>query len=346
MGHHHTSRRSLIKAGVAGLTAIGMPSIVRAQSLKSSRPLSVLLDWVHNGPNSGFIVAKEKGFFADAGFDATMTQGKGSTTTCQLVASKVAQVGFADGFVVGGSVSKGMPLVMVGGVMRLNPTAIVVLEESGIKTPKDLEGKSLALIPGTTQTQQWPGFAKKAGLDISKVRPVNIDPAGGMRALLSGQVDAYAVYVSSVMGTLELVAKKNVKVFRYADHGVASVSNGIVVHRDMLSEPELVRAAVRASLSGFLYGRAHPDELGQIIKKNLESTDPQVEIRNAEWAWSCWVTPNTANKPLGWMADADWGSTVDLLKAYGGASETLEAKSLFTNEFVPTGAEFIPPQKV
>jgi NitT/TauT family transport system substrate-binding protein len=44
------------------------------------------------------------------------------------------------------------------------------------------------------------------------------------------------------------------------------------------------------------------------------------------------------------MAAEDWDSTVAVLKAYGGVTTPLEAVELFTNEFVPTGTEFIPPQ--
>ena len=59
---------------------------------------------------------------------------------------------------------------------------------------------------------------------------------------------------------------------------------------------------------------------------------------------SSWVTPTSANKPLGWMAAEDWASTVAVLKAYGGVATPLEASELYTNEFVPTEAEFVPPQ--
>jgi NitT/TauT family transport system substrate-binding protein len=44
------------------------------------------------------------------------------------------------------------------------------------------------------------------------------------------------------------------------------------------------------------------------------------------------------------MSDKDWDSTVQVLKQYGGVSSPLEASTLFTNAFVPAGAEFVPPQ--
>jgi len=68
--------------------------------------------------------------------------------------------------------------------------------------------------------------------------------------------------------------------------------------------------------------------------------------REVELPWSTWVTPTTKNKPLGWMAVEDWSPTVDTLRKYGGVTTNLNPSQLYTNEFVPTEAEFIPPQNV
>jgi hypothetical protein len=64
----------------------------------------------------------------------------------------------------------------------------------------------------------------------------------------------------------------------------------------------------------------------------------------AELSFTTCVTPNTADKPLGWMSEKDWEETVVVLKQYGGVTSPLEAEQLYTNEFVPAGDEFIPPQ--
>jgi NitT/TauT family transport system substrate-binding protein len=60
-------------------------------------------------------------------------------------------------------------------------------------------------------------------------------------------------------------------------------------------------------------------------------------------SWQTWISPNTAGKPFGWMSEQDWQETVEVLKQYGGVTTPLEAQQLYTNEFVPTGNEFIPP---
>jgi NitT/TauT family transport system substrate-binding protein len=340
------TRRNVLGAGAVSLAALSLPAIVRAQSLKSLKPVSLQADWVYGGPNAGLVVAKEKGFFADAGLDVTINQGKGSGSTAQIVASKAVQFGFADGFVVGNSVSKGMKLKMVAGVYRRNPCAALVLEESDIKSPKDLEGKTVGIATGSAQFQQWPAFMKGAGLEPSKVRVINVDGAGAGPALISGQVAAIAGFAQGYIPSIEIRGKKKVRAFWYADEGVTAMSNGIIVHQDLLAEPDLIRSMVRANMKGFIYGRANADEMTQIVKKYQETTDPAITLREAQLSWSTWVTLTTANKPLGWMAPEDWTATVAVLKAYGGVTTPLEAAELYTNEFVPTEAEFIPPQTV
>ena len=338
------SRRQFLgQVGIAaGLAAVPLARRGRAQT---KRQVTMRLDWLYQGPNAGFLIAQEKGFYEQAGLNVEIGPGKGSGSTAQLVASKAAQFGFADGFVVGNGVSKGMSIKMVAGIFRRNPTAVVVLGESDIKSPKDLEGKTIAIPTGATQFQQWPAFMKGCGLDASKIRVTNIDPAGSPPALITGQVPAIAGYAQGYVPSIEIRGNKKARILWYADCGVTAVSNGIIVHTDLIKDdPELIRSFVAASLKGFLYGRAHVEEIAAVVKKFSEATVPAISRREAELSFDTWVTPNTAGKPLGWMSDKDWNETVAVLKQYGGVTTPLEAAQLYTNEFVPTAGEFVPPR--
>jgi NitT/TauT family transport system substrate-binding protein len=336
-------RQFLCQVGVAaGLAAA---PFVRRGHAQMKRQVTMRLDWLYQGPNAGFLIAQDKSFYEQAGLNVEIGPGKGSGSTAQLVASKATQFGFADGFVVGNSVSKGMSIKMVAGIFRRNPTAVVVLDDSDIKTPKDLEGKTVAIPTGATQFQQWPAFVKGCGLDAGKIRITNIDPAGSPPALITGQVPAIAGYAQGYVPSVEIRGNKKARILWYADCGVTAVSNGIIVHNDLIKEdPELIRRFVAASLKGFLYGRAHIDEMATIVKKFSEATVPTITRREAELSFATWVTPNTAGKPLGWMSDKDWDETVAVIKQYGGVTTPLEATQLYTNEFVPTAGEFVLPQ--
>jgi NitT/TauT family transport system substrate-binding protein len=299
-----SSRRSFLRrsAATAGLAALASTGFRRARAA-GLRPVNMRLDWLYQGPNAGFMVAQRKGFYKDAGLDVDVGTGKGSGSTAQLVATKATQFGFSDGFSVGYAISKGASIRMVGAVYRRNPTAIVVLADSGITKAKDLEGKTLAIPTGGAGFQQWPAFAKGCGVDTSNIKVVNTDPAGTPPALITGKVD-----------------------------GIGGFAQGFV------------RDFVAASIKGFLYDREHPEETCEIVKSYSEAVDLAITRRELEISWTTWVTPNTAGKPLGWMSEKDWQATVDVLKQYGGVSTPLTPADIYTNDYVPTGAEFVPPQ--
>src|SRR5919198_4104316 len=94
-----TSRRQFLRraAMTAGLAAVPLacPRLARAQL----RPGTPRLDWLFQGPNGGFMVAQEKGYYREAGLNVEIGPGRGSGNTAQVVASKASQFGFADGFV-------------------------------------------------------------------------------------------------------------------------------------------------------------------------------------------------------------------------------------------------------
>ena len=93
------------------------------------------------------------------------------------------------------------------------------------------------------------------------------------------------------------------------------------------------------------HGKAldHPDEAIAITKKYAPEVVPEIARREFEMTVLNWNTPNTLGKPLGWMSDKDWDATVETLKEYGGVTTPLKAADLYTNDFVPTESEFVPP---
>jgi NitT/TauT family transport system substrate-binding protein len=341
------TRRHLLTNSALAAAAIALPAGPgRARAGAALKPVMVMLDWVYQGPNDGFIVAREKGFYRSAGLDVTVSAGNGSGSTAQLVASKATQIGFSDGYAVGKAISKGMPIKTVGSIFRRNPAAVIVLADSGIKSPKDLEGKTVAMTAGGANFQQWPAFIKGAGIDGSKITVVNIDPAGAGPALVSGKADALSAFAQGYVPAIELRDKKQVRIFWYTDYGVTVVSNGIIVHDDLLArDPDLIRTFVAPTVRGFLYGRQHPDEAAAIVKKYSPTIDTAITKREAELSWKTWVSPNTKDKPLGWGAEADWASTIRVLRQYGGVTTALSTSQIYTNDFVPSGTEYIPPQQ-
>src|SRR4029078_4923030 len=86
-------RQFLRKAGIAaGLAAFPFARPALAQAKKA---VTLRLDWLYQGPNAGFMIAKDKGFYDEAGLNVDIGPGKGSGSTAQLIASKTRQFGLS-----------------------------------------------------------------------------------------------------------------------------------------------------------------------------------------------------------------------------------------------------------
>lgn len=71
---------------------------------------------------------------------------------------------------------------------------ILVKSDSPIKTAKDLQGKKLALIPGTTASNVVKAFLKQQGVDSQTVNFIQLAPTAQLSALQTGSVDALYAY--------------------------------------------------------------------------------------------------------------------------------------------------------
>src|SRR6516164_1278395 len=81
------SRRQFVRdSGIAaGLAAM---SLARGGRAQTKRQLTVRLDWIYQGPNAGFMVAQDKGFYEQVGLNVEVGPGKGSGNTAQLLPAR------------------------------------------------------------------------------------------------------------------------------------------------------------------------------------------------------------------------------------------------------------------
>ncbi len=103
------------------------------------------LDWAFQGPTSAFLYADQKGYYKAEGLDVTLDAGQGSAGALQRVATGAYEMGFADVNALieynVANADKQVKAVMMA--YDAPPFGVYALKSSGIKTPKDLEGKKL-----------------------------------------------------------------------------------------------------------------------------------------------------------------------------------------------------------
>ena len=255
----------------------GLAAVLVCLPAFAQEPVGLALDWVVNGTHAGYFVAKDKGYYKDAGLDVTISRGFGSGDTVKRVASKSALIGVADtGAIIASRANDDIPVRIVAMMYDRATLGLIYLAESGIKAPKDIEGRAIGRSASGATVNMFPGFLKVNNIDRSKIREVVVDGATFAPLLLSGKVDA-VLEQSINIGKFRRAAEsqgKHAKAMSYAQFGLEAYGNALIVHPARLTEkPDLVRKFVAATLKGFAHAFDNPGEAIITIRK----TNPEID---------------------------------------------------------------------
>jgi NitT/TauT family transport system substrate-binding protein len=153
--------------------------------------VSFAFDWIYNGSHAGYFVAREKGYYKDAGLNVTLSRGSGSGDTVKRVGTGAATFGVADtSVVVSARANEEIPVRIVAMAYGKSPLGIIYLKESGIKTPKDLVGKTIGRTASGSSVTMWPAFLAANGIDRASVKETVADANALLPLLLSRRIDA------------------------------------------------------------------------------------------------------------------------------------------------------------
>jgi len=97
------------------------------------------LNWTHSMQFAGYYLAKEKGFYREAGFDVEIREQNPNDSTIELVVSGVADFGVS-GSILESHVHE-MPVMVLGAVAQQSPFVLIAPEHSGISKLRDFCGK-------------------------------------------------------------------------------------------------------------------------------------------------------------------------------------------------------------
>ncbi|MCR3749088.1 ABC transporter substrate-binding protein [Lentzea californiensis] len=264
---------SALFAVLLAVTACAAPA-----GQKALQKVSYLTSFGTFGRDAYVYVAKEKGYFDQAGLDVTITPGTGSVDVLKLVAAGRADFGVADFTATAITTAKEkLPVTVMAAIQQRSLAAIVALEGNGISKPADLAGKKIGDQPGSTNQVMFPVYAKAAGIDPAKVQFVPSAPPALPQLLAAGQVDGIGQFVVG-KPLIEAAAKgRKAVVLPYGDLVPDLYGNALVASKDVVqNKPELARTFMGALLKGLEYSIEHPDEVGPILKEYQPIQDADV----------------------------------------------------------------------
>lgn len=238
--------------------------------------VTFMLSWAPDTNHIGVYVAKNKGYFKQAGLDVDIV------AVAQAGAEQAVNNGMADFALsnltnVGIYTLKGAKIKQVMQVQQ-KPSAIwcSLTSNKDIKSPKDFDGKTFAtfgsnesdaVIRRMIQTDGGKGTFDKVTVGTSTFQTLSSKKAdfGGFYATWEGvQADMYGPKLNC---------------FTEPDYGVPGNADTIGVitsDKTISSNPGLVKKFVQATKKGYEYAYSHPDDAAAILVK--EAPDANLKL--------------------------------------------------------------------
>ncbi|HVO54930.1 MAG TPA: ABC transporter substrate-binding protein [Solirubrobacterales bacterium] len=266
---------ALLLAGVAGCGGGGAePGAPKGASL--------VLDFTPNAVHSGIYAASAEGFYADAGIDLTVHQPGESTDAPKLLAAGRTDFAILDIHDLGIARERGLPLVGLMPLVQRPLAAVLARGDEGIRSPRDLEGRSVGVTGLPSDEAVVDSEVSAAGGDPEAVNEVTIG-FNAVSSLAAGRVAAATGFWNAEGVALEGLGVP-LRIFKVDRYGAPPYPELVLAtsKKTLESDPELVEAMVDATRRGYAFTETHPQQaLGDLLAADpaLERADQAAQLR-------------------------------------------------------------------
>jgi NitT/TauT family transport system substrate-binding protein/putative hydroxymethylpyrimidine transport system substrate-binding protein len=257
---------ALLLAGLAGCGGGGAePGAPKGASL--------VLDFTPNAVHSGIYAARAEGFYEDAGVDLTVHQPGESTDAPKLLAAGRTDFAILDIHDLGIAREHGLPLVGLMPLVQRPLAAVLARGDQGIRSPRDLEGRSVGVTGLPSDEAVVDSEVSAAGGDPEAVDEVTIG-FNAVSSLAAGKVAAATGFWNAEGVALERL-RVPLRIFKVDRYGAPPYPELVLAtsEKTLESDPELVAAMVDATRRGYAFTEAHPQQ----ALADLLAADPALE---------------------------------------------------------------------
>jgi NitT/TauT family transport system substrate-binding protein len=323
----------MAKWAASGLVAAAM-GLGAMASAQAADAVTLQLKWVTQAQFAGYYVAKDKGFYKEAGLDVTIKPGGPDIAPEQVIAGGGADV-IVDWMPAAlAAREKGLDLVNIAQPYKKSGMELTCRKDTGIKSPADFKGRTLGVW---FFGNEYPFLSWMSKLGIK-----TDGAAGGVKVLKQGfNVDPLIQKQADCISTMTYneywqvidagIPADQLVVFKYEDQGVSTLEDGLYASEAKLKDAAYVAKLgkfVAASMKGWAYAAAHPDEAVKIVLDN-DASGAQTEKHQTQML-------SEVNKLIdgstGVLNPADYDRTVKtLLSAGSDPVITKEPKGAWTH---------------
>lgn len=247
---------------------------------KADKTVRLALQWYPQTQFAGFYMAKEKGIYARHGLNVEILHGDADSDSLERVISGKTEFGTAFLSSAMERWAEGAPLVNVAQIVQRSALMLVARKDSGITTIKDLEGARIGTWGSKFQLQAESLFHRE-NMHVTFVRQspsFELFMRGGLDATLAMWYNEYHRLLSYGLNPEEMTT------FMFSDLNLNQPEDGIYCLQSTFeTSPDTVRSLIQASVEGWEYAFAHPEETVDTLLEIMK--EQKVRANKAHQTW-------------------------------------------------------------
>lgn len=310
------------------------------------------LDWAFQGPQAPFLLALERGYYAEEGLNVTIDRGYGSGDVPVRIAAGSYEIGFADinPTIKFNAENPESDLIAVAVLYDASPLAAMTLVGNGIEEPSDLEGRSVAAPDFDAGRQLFPAFVQATGIDGDAIEWITVTPQLRETMLANGQADAITGFLTTGLLSLNAagVPEDDIVLFRYSDYGVDLYSSSIITSRAWAeANPDAVTGIIRASVRGYLDAMADPEAAIAALRERDPLIDPEIELARLALSIDQLVlTDHVVANGFSQIDPTRMQAAIDMVRLSYGIERAIAVDDVYTTAYLPAADDLAIPAEV
>jgi ABC-type nitrate/sulfonate/bicarbonate transport system substrate-binding protein len=299
------------------------------------KKVTLMLDWTPNTNHSGIYVAKDKGWFKDAGLDVQIVEPAQSGVE-QVVGNGNADFGISVMESVIPARAEGVPIVSIGAIRQHDGSSLMSLTSDNIKRPKDFEGKTYGGFGGALETSLIKQLVTCDGGDPNKVNFVevgNVDYLAGMQQNRFDFVWVFDSWDVIRARDVENVPVNSVPLLDYQKCIPDWYTPVVITNENMLKQdPDTVRKFIAAVSKGYNYAMQNPADTATILLKADPELDKTLVTNSAKFMTTQYVDQG---RQWGLQDPSIWTNFEKFLRDAGLITTPVDVTAAYTNDYLP-----------
>jgi ABC-type nitrate/sulfonate/bicarbonate transport system substrate-binding protein len=244
-----------------------------------------------SAPYAPFVVAIEKGFLEQRGAPAEYKMFESGLPGFEAAVAGSVDAGMVSEFIFVPARAKGAQVALVS-LCTVTGRDLGLVVSKSIRTPKDLEGRSVGTAQRTSAEYFMHKFFERHGVDVGKVKVRNVTPTETAPALFRGDMDAFFLWGNWVPKGPEVVPGARVMAYS-GDDNVYIQKQGLLFNQNFIkNHRDLAGKALLGLLDTIKFIKENPDEAAQVagkafrispeeMRKQMAPLNYVVELRRA-----------------------------------------------------------------